>query len=36
MNTEHDVWNLVWKLDLFLHGHGNAGCPNAVAPSAFQ
>ena len=19
----HDVWNLVWKLDLFLHGHGN-------------
>jgi 4,5-epoxidase len=23
MNTEHDVWNLVWKLDLFLHGRGN-------------
>jgi 2-polyprenyl-6-methoxyphenol hydroxylase-like FAD-dependent oxidoreductase len=24
MNTGlHDVWNLVWKLDLFLHGHGN-------------
>lgn len=23
MNTGlHDVWNLVWKLDLFLHGHG--------------
>ena len=19
----HDVWNLVWKLDLVLHGHGN-------------
>jgi hypothetical protein len=24
MNTGlHDIWNLVWKLDLFLHGHGN-------------
>ncbi len=24
MNTGlHDVWNLVWKLDLFLQGHGN-------------
>lgn len=24
MNTGlHDVWNLVWKLDLFLHGYGN-------------
>ena len=24
MNTGlHDVWNLVWKLDLFIHGHGN-------------
>ena len=24
MNTGlHDVWNLSWKLDLFLHGHGN-------------
>ena len=24
MNTGlHDVWNLVWKLDLFLHGQGN-------------
>lgn len=24
MNTGlHDVWNLVWKLDLLLHGHGN-------------
>ncbi|HJQ26117.1 MAG TPA: FAD-dependent monooxygenase [Blastocatellia bacterium] len=24
MNTGlHDVWNLIWKLDLFLHGHGN-------------
>ncbi len=24
MNTGlHDVWNLVWKLDLCLHGHGN-------------
>ncbi|MGA2135045.1 MAG: FAD-dependent monooxygenase [Bryobacteraceae bacterium] len=24
MNTGlHDVWNLVWKLGLFLHGHGN-------------
>jgi 2-polyprenyl-6-methoxyphenol hydroxylase-like FAD-dependent oxidoreductase len=24
MNTGlHDVWNLVWKLDLALHGHGN-------------
>ncbi|HEY6483546.1 MAG TPA: FAD-dependent monooxygenase [Steroidobacteraceae bacterium] len=24
MNTGlHDVWNLLWKLDLFLHGHGN-------------
>jgi len=24
MNTGlHDVWNLVWKLDLFLHRHGN-------------
>jgi 2-polyprenyl-6-methoxyphenol hydroxylase-like FAD-dependent oxidoreductase len=24
MNTGlHDVWNLVWKLDLFLHGRGN-------------
>lgn len=24
MNTGlHDVWNLVWKLDLFLHSHGN-------------
>jgi 2-polyprenyl-6-methoxyphenol hydroxylase-like FAD-dependent oxidoreductase len=24
MNTGlHDVWNLVWKLDLFLKGHGN-------------
>ena len=24
MNTGlHDVWNLVWKLDLFLSGHGN-------------
>jgi FAD binding domain-containing protein len=24
MNTGlHDVWNLVWKLDFFLHGHGN-------------
>ena len=24
MNTGlHDVWNLVWKLDLFLGGHGN-------------
>ena len=24
MNTGlHDVWNLVWKLDLVLHGHGN-------------
>jgi 2-polyprenyl-6-methoxyphenol hydroxylase-like FAD-dependent oxidoreductase len=24
MNTGlHDVWNLAWKLDLFLHGHGN-------------
>jgi 2-polyprenyl-6-methoxyphenol hydroxylase-like FAD-dependent oxidoreductase len=26
MNTGlQDVWNLVWKLDLFLHGHGNEG-----------
>jgi len=24
MNTGlHDVWNVVWKLDLFLHGRGN-------------
>jgi hypothetical protein len=24
MNTGlHDIWNLVWKLDLFLNGHGN-------------
>jgi 4,5-epoxidase len=24
MNTGlHDVWNLVWKLDFFLNGHGN-------------
>lgn len=24
MNTGlHDAWNLVWKLDLFLRGHGN-------------
>jgi 4,5-epoxidase len=24
MNTGlHDVWNLRWKLDLFLNGHGN-------------
>lgn len=24
MNTGlHDIWNLAWKLDLFLHGHGN-------------
>ena len=24
MNTGlHDVWNLIWKLDLFLSGHGN-------------
>lgn len=24
MNTGlHDIWNLVWKLNLFLHGHGN-------------
>ena len=24
MNTGlHDVWNLVWKLDLVVHGHGN-------------
>jgi 2-polyprenyl-6-methoxyphenol hydroxylase-like FAD-dependent oxidoreductase len=24
MNTGlHDVWNLIWKLDLVLHGHGN-------------
>jgi len=24
MNTGlHDIWNLIWKLDLFLHGHGN-------------
>jgi 2-polyprenyl-6-methoxyphenol hydroxylase-like FAD-dependent oxidoreductase len=24
MNTGlHDIWNLVWKLDLFLQGHGN-------------
>lgn len=24
MNTGlHDIWNLVWKLDLSLHGHGN-------------
>ena len=24
MNTGlHDVWNLVWKLDMFLRGHGN-------------
>ena len=24
MNTGlHDIWNLVWKLDLFLRGHGN-------------
>jgi 2-polyprenyl-6-methoxyphenol hydroxylase-like FAD-dependent oxidoreductase len=24
MNTGlHDIWNLVWKLDLVLHGHGN-------------
>jgi len=24
MNTGlHDVWNLVWKIDPFLHGHGN-------------
>ncbi|HKE55746.1 MAG TPA: FAD-dependent monooxygenase [Pyrinomonadaceae bacterium] len=24
MNTGlHDVWNLVWKLDLYLHGNGN-------------
>ena len=24
MNTGlHDVWNLAWKLDLFLHGHGS-------------
>jgi 2-polyprenyl-6-methoxyphenol hydroxylase-like FAD-dependent oxidoreductase len=24
MNTGlHDIWNLVWKLDLFLHGRGN-------------
>ena len=24
MNTGlQDVWNLVWKIDLFLHGHGN-------------
>jgi hypothetical protein len=26
MNTGlHDVWNLVWKLDLVLHGRGNDG-----------
>jgi len=26
MNTGlHDVWNLVWKLDLVLHGRGNEG-----------
>lgn len=26
MNTGlHDIWNLVWKLDLVLHGHGNGG-----------
>jgi len=26
MNTGlHDVWNLVWKLDLLLHGRGNDG-----------
>jgi 2-polyprenyl-6-methoxyphenol hydroxylase-like FAD-dependent oxidoreductase len=24
MNTGlHDIWNLIWKLDLFLRGHGN-------------
>jgi len=24
MNTGlHDAWNLAWKLDLFLRGHGN-------------
>jgi 2-polyprenyl-6-methoxyphenol hydroxylase-like FAD-dependent oxidoreductase len=24
MNTGlHDIWNLIWKLDLVLHGHGN-------------
>ena len=32
MNTGlHDVWNLVWKLDLFLHGHGNQELLNSYS-----
>jgi hypothetical protein len=31
MNTGlQDVWNLVWKLGLFLHGHGNEGYSTAI------
>jgi FAD binding domain-containing protein len=30
MNTGlHDIWNLVWKLDLFLKGYGNQGLPGS-------
>jgi len=32
MNTGlHDVWNLVWKLDLFLRGHGNERLLNSYS-----
>ncbi len=35
MNTGlQDVWNLAWKLDLVLRGHGNEHCSRATAPSA--
>src|SRR5947199_7545318 len=32
MNTGlHDIWNLIWKLDLVLHGHGNEQLLNSYS-----
>jgi len=36
MNTAlHDIWNLVWKLDLFLRGRGTNSYSTATVRSAF-
>jgi 2-polyprenyl-6-methoxyphenol hydroxylase-like FAD-dependent oxidoreductase len=37
MNTGlHDAWNLAWKLDLFLHGHGNEALLDSYAAERLQ
>ncbi len=37
MNTGlHDVWNLVWKLDLFLMVTAMSSCSTAIVPSVFR